>query len=191
VIQQLGGGLPISYFADYIISNSGQYMFYLSIICKEMAEGQNAQVLSSTPAEAGVSTATVAASVYIDMNTTGIETIDYGLVGALASLRVSPNPTSGVITVEGCGDGFGVFGSGGNNSGGFGSGSDRGDATFASGAFGSGSSVSRSAACEISVYSSDGRLILRRRSNHIDLSAYPSGVYILRAGNKTARVVKK
>jgi hypothetical protein len=127
------------------------------------------------------------------MNTTGIETIDYGLVGASASLRVSPNPTSGVITVEGCGDGFGVFGSGGNNSGGFGSGSDRGDATFASGAFGSGSSVSSSgsAAGEISVYSSDGRLILRSRSNHIDLSAYPSGVYILRAGNKTARVVKK
>jgi hypothetical protein len=101
--------------------------------------------------------------------TMGVGTDDFDgvIVGASASLRVSPNPTSGVITVEGCGDGFCGLGSG--------------------------SSVSRSgsAACEISVYSSDGRLVLRSRSNRIDLSACPSGVYILRAGNKTARVVKK
>jgi uncharacterized protein YjdB len=44
---------------------------------------------------------------------------------------------------------------------------------------------------EVSVFSADGTLIERTMDNCIDLSTQSAGIYILRVGNKTARVAKK
>jgi uncharacterized repeat protein (TIGR02543 family) len=44
---------------------------------------------------------------------------------------------------------------------------------------------------EVRLYSLSGALLKLTRSSRIDLSSYPSGIYLLKVGNKTARVVKQ
>jgi uncharacterized repeat protein (TIGR02543 family) len=44
---------------------------------------------------------------------------------------------------------------------------------------------------EALLYSLQGTLLKRASGNRLDLSAYPAGVYVLRAGSKTARIVKQ
>jgi hypothetical protein len=63
------------------------------------------------------------------------------------TLKVYPNPTAGVVTVD--------------------------------------------AATNIEVYNSIGALVWRTNSNRIDLSAQPAGVYLIKADDKTARIIKK
>jgi hypothetical protein len=41
------------------------------------------------------------------------------------------------------------------------------------------------------LYSLSGVLLERISGNYINLSAYPSGVYLIRTGNKAAKVVKQ
>jgi hypothetical protein len=65
-------------------------------------------------------------------------------------LNVYPNPTSGVVYIDGI-----------------------------------------DAVVEVSVFSANGTLVKRTHGNHVDLSTQPAGAYLLRVGNKTARVVKK
>jgi uncharacterized repeat protein (TIGR02543 family) len=65
---------------------------------------------------------------------------------SVASLKIYPNPTTGVVTVENGG-------------------------------------------AEVQVYSLSGILLQQTRESRIDLSGYAAGVYLLRAGDKTAKVV--
>jgi uncharacterized repeat protein (TIGR02543 family) len=44
---------------------------------------------------------------------------------------------------------------------------------------------------EVLLYSLQGTLLKRASGNRLDLSSYPSGVYLLRAGGKAARIVKQ
>jgi uncharacterized repeat protein (TIGR02543 family) len=44
---------------------------------------------------------------------------------------------------------------------------------------------------EVLLYSLSGELLKRTRGSVVDLSGYPSGIYLLKAGGKTARVVKQ
>ena len=44
---------------------------------------------------------------------------------------------------------------------------------------------------EVFLYSLSGELLKRTYSSRIDLSGYPSGVYLLQTGSKTAKVVKQ
>jgi uncharacterized repeat protein (TIGR02543 family) len=73
---------------------------------------------------------------------TGVESHTLGVV------KVYPNPTSGMVTVESDG-------------------------------------------AEVLLYSLSGVLLKRASGNRINLSGYPAGVYVLRAGNKAARIVKQ
>jgi uncharacterized repeat protein (TIGR02543 family) len=43
---------------------------------------------------------------------------------------------------------------------------------------------------EVSLYSATGALLKRTREAQLDLSGYPSGIYVLKAGKKTTKVVK-
>ncbi len=65
------------------------------------------------------------------------------------ALQVHPNPTSGVVNIEGA-----------NSE-------------------------------EVSVFSANGALVKRVQGNRIDLSNQPAGVYVLKTGNKTARIIKQ
>jgi uncharacterized repeat protein (TIGR02543 family) len=51
--------------------------------------------------------------------------------------------------------------------------------------------ISNADGAEIKVYSLNGELLLRTRESRVDLSGYPSGVYLLRIGDETLKVVKK
>jgi uncharacterized repeat protein (TIGR02543 family) len=66
----------------------------------------------------------------------------------LGVVKVYPNPTSGMVTVESDG-------------------------------------------AEVRLYSLQGTLLKRTSGNNLNLSGYPSGVYVLKAGSKTARIVKQ
>ncbi|GHT07182.1 hypothetical protein AGMMS49525_16210 [Bacteroidia bacterium] len=44
---------------------------------------------------------------------------------------------------------------------------------------------------EVMVYSQIGKLLHRTRESRIDFSGYPNGVYLLRIGAETLKVVKK
>jgi uncharacterized repeat protein (TIGR02543 family) len=77
-----------------------------------------------------------------DQPSTDVESHTLGVV------KVYPNPTSGMVTVESNG-------------------------------------------AEVRLYSLSGTLLKRTSGNSLDLSAYPAGVYVLKAGSKTARIVKQ
>ncbi|GHU96622.1 hypothetical protein FACS1894156_7910 [Bacteroidia bacterium] len=51
--------------------------------------------------------------------------------------------------------------------------------------------VDNARGAEILLYSLSGELLQRTRESTVDLSAYPNGAYLIKAGNKTAKVVKK
>ncbi|WP_158648325.1 T9SS type A sorting domain-containing protein [Candidatus Symbiothrix dinenymphae] len=44
---------------------------------------------------------------------------------------------------------------------------------------------------EVKLYNLSGELLLLTTEDHIDLSSYPNGVYLLQAGDETVKVVKK
>jgi uncharacterized repeat protein (TIGR02543 family) len=55
----------------------------------------------------------------------------------------------------------------------------------------SGVVIVESGGAEVLLYSLQGALLERTFGSHLDLSSYPSGVYVLKAGNKAARIVKQ
>ncbi len=94
-IELEGGEIIITYFATYTVSQSGNTLFYLSIICK----GNEARSLSLRAAEtAGVTGFTVSALANVDLlGTTGIYQPETSQANSLA---VYPNPTTGIVNIS-------------------------------------------------------------------------------------------
>jgi hypothetical protein len=94
-VIKLEGGITILYEADYTVNQSGITLFYLSIICKDVAQQQAHSLALRAGVESGVTGFTVSATANVDL----ASSVGVRKPNATSNITVYPNPTTGIVNI--------------------------------------------------------------------------------------------